>query len=191
MHATRIGGCVAMCRAWRSERARASFGPSRTRARRARPGREVLTTEQKGRLLSLGALARVLGFIKKLWTGIPYLCRVAAPRRGHVVVWRRRVHETSSRVAGRCSRVAAHHEPQLRGRAPMRPARGQPRGGWRSRGRGHVLVVHSSACVQGVNRLRARHQRADEIGRHLLLHKDVTNCRSYAAPPRPFMIVRC
>ena len=27
-----------------------------------------------------------LGFIKKLWTGIPYLCRVAAPRRGHVVV---------------------------------------------------------------------------------------------------------
>jgi hypothetical protein len=189
MHATRIGGCVAMCRAWRSERARASFGPSRTRARRARPGREVLTTEQKGRLLSLGALARVLGFIKKLWTGIPYLCRVAAPRRGHVVVWRRRVHETSSRVAGRCSRVAAHHEPQLRGRAPMRPARGH-----------HVALAREGPCPRralqrlrprGVNRLRARPQRADEIGWHLLLHKDVTNCRSYAAPPRPFMIVRC
>ena len=50
-----------------------------------------------------------LGFIKKLWTGIRYLYA----RSGSTVVatsWfgRRRYtrHETSSRVAGRCSRVA-------------------------------------------------------------------------------------
>ena len=48
-------------------------------------------------------------------------------------------------------------------------------------------VEHSSTCVQGVYRLRARHQRADERGRQLLLPKDVTT----AAPPRPFMIARC
>jgi hypothetical protein len=30
----------------------------------------------------------------------------------------------------------------------------------------------------GVNRLCARHQRADERGRHLLQAKDITNCRS-------------
>ena len=58
-------------------------------------------------------------------------------------------HETSSRVAGRCSRVAAHHEPQLRDRATVRPApRGQPRGA-RARGR----VLRSSCALQ---RLRPR-----------------------------------
>ena len=57
-------------------------------------------------------------------------------------------HETSSRVAGRWSRVAAHHEPQLR------PYAAGTRGPttWRSRGRPcpHARRVHSSACVQGV-----------------------------------------
>ena len=36
--------------------------------------------------ISLGARGLALGFIKELWTGMLYLCRVAAPRRGHDVV---------------------------------------------------------------------------------------------------------
>ena len=45
------------------------------------------TDPEEFRIMQTRSCRTRLGFIKRLWTGTPYLCRVAAPRRGHVVVW--------------------------------------------------------------------------------------------------------
>ena len=110
----------------------------------------------------------LLGFIKKLWTGMPYLCRVAA----------RDVEPRSGPLEPRSGPPRAAIAP-LCGRHP---------------GANHMALTREavsscSSCAlqrlrpRGVYRPRALNQRADERGRHLLLPKD--------APPRPFMIARC
>ena len=99
-------------------------------------------SERTVRLLLL--IKRLAGFHKKALDGYA----IPVPRSG-TTTWPRRGaatrHETSSRVAGRCSRVAAHHEPQLQGRAPMRPAHpgaNQPRGA-------RAREAMSSSCTPG------------------------------------------